>query len=184
MECVKTACFSGHRPEKLPKNQKNDKNFLNVLKSILHYRIYSAVQSGYKCFITGLARGIDLWAAESVIEIKKKVPGIRLICAKPFQEHGNAFKGNDLWTLNYILANADDVVCVSDNYSKDCYRVRNCYMVDNSSLLIAVVNDYKSGTGQTISYARKKGIDISIINIGDVIQIADYVEKGSDYIFD
>lgn len=33
---------------------------------------------------------------------------------------------------------------------KRLYRLRNQYMVDRSSKLIAVVDDYKSGTGQTI----------------------------------
>ena len=42
---------------------------------------------------------------------------------------------------------------------------RNYFMVDNSSKLIAVVDDYRSGTGQTIRYAENKGIDVSIIDI-------------------
>ena len=40
-------------------------------------------------------------------------------------------------------------------------------MVDNSSLLVAVVDNYRSGTGQTINYARKKGIPVHIINVKD-----------------
>lgn len=37
-------------------------------------------------------------------------------------------------------------------------------MVDNSCRLIAVVSDYKSGTGSTIRYAEKQGVPVRIIN--------------------
>lgn len=180
----RTVCFTGHRPEKLPGYGDADNSILNMLKSMLYYRIYMAAQSGYEYFISGLARGVDLWAAAAVIDIKQKFPDIKLVCAKPFPEHGGNFKGTDLWNLNNVLEKADDIICVSGCYSKDCYRMRNCYMVDNSSCLIAVVDNYKSGTGQTISYARKKGLDVSIIKVSDVVNAAGYVEKNKQILFD
>ena len=146
-------CFTGHRPEKLPGMGNDSSPLLQMLKSILYYQIYSSAEEGYEYFISGLARGVDLWAAEYVLEIKKKFPQIKLICAKPYPAHGSNFKGSDLFSLRNVLEKADEVVCVSDEYSRDCYKNRNYYMVDRSSKLIAMVNDYKSGTGQTISYA-------------------------------
>lgn len=168
----KTACFTGHRPEKLPGYGELNSPVLSVVKSMLYYQIYQSVEDGYEYFISGLARGVDIWAAQYVIEIKKKFPGIKLICAKPFEEHGKQFKGEDLWNLRNILADADDVICVTREYTKNCYKLRNYYMVDHSSKLIAVVDNYKSGTGQTISYANKQGIDVSIINVKDYIAMA------------
>ena len=40
-------------------------------------------------------------------------------------------------------------------------------MVDNSSLLIAVCGDPRSGTGQTIRYARKQGVEVKLIRTSD-----------------
>lgn len=169
----KTVCFTGHRPEKIPGYDSWNNSVYSVIKSMLYYQIYqSVVDEGYEYFITGLARGIDLLAAKYVIELKKKFTGINLICVKPFEEHGDKFKGQDLWELKNVLAEADDIICVSETYSKGCYKRRNCFMVDNSSKLIAVVDNYKSGTGQTISYANKKGLDVHIINIRDYVSIA------------
>lgn len=163
----KTACFTGHRPEKFASVVGVEGPALDMIKSMLYYQIQQAVEEGYEYFISGLARGVDLWAAEYVIEMKKKIPHIKLICAIPFKEHSRSFRGNDLWVLRNILNNADEAVFVSEEYSKECYRLRNYYMVDNSSRLIAVVDDFKSGTGQTINYARKQGIDIKLINVRD-----------------
>ncbi|MCM1227427.1 MAG: DUF1273 domain-containing protein [Clostridium sp.] len=180
----KTVCFTGHRPEKLPGYKDPDSGILDMIKSMLYYRIYSAAQAGYEYFISGVARGVDLWAAESVLEIKKKFPRIQLICAKPFAAHGSSFRGKDLWTYNNVIDRADEVVCVSDKYSYSCYKARNYYMVDRSSCLIGVVSDYKSGTGQTIAYARKSGLKISLIKTEDIILSSGYVEKNSQIMFD
>ena len=56
----------------------------------------------------------------------------------------------------------------SEEYSKDCYSVRNKYMVDSSSLLIAFVKNYRSGTGQTINYAKKTGKITDITDLSDL----------------
>ncbi len=180
----KTVCFTGHRPEKLPGYGEQNSGLLNMLRSMLYYRIYMAAQSGYEYFISGLARGVDLWAADSVIDIQKKFPNIKLICAKPYSEHGNTFKGEDLWSLNNVLEKAHEIICVSNEYSRDCYKNRNQFMVDNSSCLIGVVDNFKSGTGQTIAYARKKGLELSLIKVADVASATGYVEKKSQIIFD
>lgn len=163
----KTACFTGHRPEKLSSVVGSEGPALEMLKSMLFFQIQQAIEDGYECFISGLARGVDLWAAEYVIEMKKKYPNVRLVCAMPFEAHSKGFRGADLWSLRNVLDNADEVVVVSKEYSKFCYKNRNYYMVDNSSRLIAVIDDFKSGTGQTVNYARKQGIDIRMINVRD-----------------
>ncbi len=180
----KTVCFTGHRPEKLPGFGELNNPALSALKSMLYYQIYQSVENGFEYFISGLARGVDIWAALYVIEIKKKFPNLKLISVKPYEEHGQKFKGEDLWNLKNILEKSDDIICVSKEYSMDCYKLRNQFMVDNSSKLIAVVGDYKSGTGQTIRYANKMGIDISIINVNDYLStISDNDPKKSEFFY-
>ena len=55
-------------------------------------------------------------------------------------------------------------------------------MADRSSKLIAVVDDYKSGTGQTINYARKQGLKINIINVNNYILKKNERKKGLFYL--
>ncbi len=70
-------CFTGHRPEKLdiPKNK--------VFES-LKKEIYTAIADGFQIFISGIARGIDLWAADIVLALRNEGTAIQLICASPY----------------------------------------------------------------------------------------------------
>ncbi len=167
IEKERTVCFTGHRPNKLPINERGPSVVLSAIKSTLYYKILELAQQGYEYFVTGLAKGVDLWAAEFVIQVRKSYPNIKLIGVKPFEGHGDDFLGEDLYTYNNVLCDSDEIICLADKYSSDVYKKRNYFMVDNSSLLVAVVDNYRSGTGQTINYARKKGIPVHIINVKD-----------------
>lgn len=149
-------CFTGHRPEKLDISEPE-------VKSLLEKAIDNAIADGYVTFITGMARGTDIWAAEIVLEKKKQNNGLHLICAIP--HHG--FEKNrsflEKQRYNRIIKNADYVTTISDHYYRACYQKRNEWMVDRSSLVIAVWNEQPSGTKNTIDYAKRKAI--KIINI-------------------
>ena len=67
-------CFTGHRPEKLGISETR-------AKVLLKSAIQQAISDGYVTFISGMARGIDLWAAEIVIEEREKNSNIHLVCA-------------------------------------------------------------------------------------------------------
>lgn len=153
-------CFTGHRPEKLP-----DGNLLHLLQSLLFTEVRAAVSQGADTFYCGMARGADLWAADAILYFKQQNPGLRLICAVPFPEHGKGLRGEERYHYLSILHAADDVVCVSPVYSCDCYRKRNAYMIGHSRRLIALVADMQSGTGQTIRMAERAGLEIRRISI-------------------
>ena len=160
----KTACFTGHRPEKISKSGNPKKSYLLQIKSMLYLETLEAVRDrGYRTFISGMAKGVDLWACNIVLDIKKMYPDIKLICALPYESHGKTWHGIERFEFERYLAHADEVIAVSKEYSKDCFYKRNRFMVDNSSLLIGICRDEKSGTGQTINYAKRKGLDTKII---------------------
>ena len=160
----KTVCFSGHRPHKLIQKGASAEKVLPLIRSMLYYEIEQAVIDGFDCFISGMAVGVDLWAARYVMGMKSKYPFIKLICAIPYADQGKNLRGEDLFEYSTIKNNADKVIVLSEKYYSECFKRRNKYMVDNSSRLIAVVSDYRSGTGQTINYAKKSGLDLHIVD--------------------
>lgn len=160
----RTVCFSGHRPEKLPYGGSERCSVTRVLKSILYKTILDSIEEGYDTFITGLARGVDLWAGEIILELKAQGEKIKLVAAAPYKGHGKGFRSEEKFLLGNILLKADKTVYISETYSKGCMRMRNEYMVDHSGKLIAVISDYNSGTGATIKYAQKQGIITRIID--------------------
>lgn len=160
-----TLCFTGHRPEKLPVSDMDNDEIIIRIKKRLKQEILKSIQDGYTNFITGVARGVDLWAGSIVASLKHDYPQIKLICAVPYRNFGKNFKGKDKWDLAFIMDCASEIHYMSETYNPHCLKDRNEYMVDNSSRIIAVIKDYKSGTGQTIRYAQKSGTDIILIDV-------------------
>lgn len=146
-------CFTGHRPEKLTLSE-------NEVKVFLKKAIDNAIDDGYVTFITGMARGVDIWAAEIVLEKKRNNPALHLICAVPHPkfEKGRGFLEERQYAR--IAQNADYVTTICDRYFRSCYQKRNEWMVDHSNLVIAIWNGSPSGTKNTIDYANRKKIKV------------------------
>ena len=156
-------CFTGHRPEKMSLDE-------NLVKAKLTYMINEAVRRGYVTFITGMARGVDLWAAEIVLEIRATNPSIHLIVASPYPGFEKAWSKEWQDKYNSILKAADTVRYISKEYSPDCFMKRNMWMVDHSGLVIGIWEGVDGGTKNTIEYARKKDIAIAYANeCGDIM---------------
>lgn len=152
-------CFTGHRPEKLSIPE-------GKVKAALQKEIRLAIADGINVFITGMAPGVDIWAAEIILELREKenLP-LKLIAACPHPNFENRWSLE--WQKRYavIMAKADFIKGVCTHYSRGCYQIRNEWMVDHSAKVIAVWNGSPSGTKNTIVYARRKGIPV--INILD-----------------
>lgn len=149
-------CFTGNRPEKLQMPE-------YAVKAALEKEIRQAIYDGFSVFISGMARGVDIWAAETVLRVRNTGEAIRLICACPYQGFEQGW-GKE-WQEQYrkILAAADLVKYISPSYSRSCFQIRNEWMVDHAARVIAVFNGEKSGTKNTIDYARKVGVPVILL---------------------
>lgn len=161
----RSVCFTGHRLDKLPSGA-----IRRVVLSMLYEEIQFAVERGVDTFYTGMASGIDMYAADYVLKQRELHPNLRLICVKPFAGCGHALRGDERYHFNSLLAGADAIIELSDHYHNICYRLRNQYMIDHSDLLIAVVGEMRSGTGQTIRMAKRRRLPIRLIDISHLEQ--------------
>lgn len=146
-------CFTGHRPDKVEFGEKE-------IKPLLEKAIDEAISKGFVTFITGMAMGTDIWAAEIVLDRRKKNDDIHLICALPHPGFENRRSFVEKMKFSKIIKNADLVKEINDHYFTGCYQVRNEWMVDRSNLVIAVFNGQKSGTKNTVDYAKKKNVQV------------------------
>lgn len=153
---LRRVCFTGHRPEKLNISEKEVKERLRVA-------IKKAIDDGYVTFISGMARGVDMWAAEIVIEERKKNDNIKLICAPPYDGFEKSWSFLEKHRYNTILKKSDYIKYVCEHYSRQCFQIRNVWMVDHSARVIAAYNGESGGTRNTISYAKNKGVEIQNI---------------------
>lgn len=139
-------CFTGHRPEKISWPEKE-------VIAWLEAEILKAIDDGFVTFISGMARGVDIWVAEIVLRLRDEGQPIHLICASPFEGFERSW--SDDWKQRYIdvMRQADIVKYVCQGYSRSCFQIRNEWMVDRSARVIAVYNGEAGGTRNTLKYA-------------------------------
>ena len=140
-------CFTGHRPQKLLRPERE-------IKAELELAIKEAIADGYTTFITGMAYGVDIWAGQIVVRMRRDNPDLHLIAAVPFQGFEDRWSAD--WKRAYqdLLDQADLVKYICPGYNAGAYQRRNEWMVDHSSRVIAVFNGEPSGTRNTMEYAK------------------------------
>lgn len=155
--------FTGHRPQKLPWGfNENDERFIDM-KNRTRIEIENAIQKGYHTFLCGMALGFDMMCAELVLELKKKYPHIKLIGAIPCKNQSDRWNSIQKARYQKLLKQLDKIRCIYDTYIDGCMQERNQYMINNSSLVIALFNGKNGGTKTTIDYAKSLGKEVVII---------------------
>ena len=149
-------CFTGHRPEKLSETEA-------VISEKLEKEILQAIADGFRVFITGMARGVDIWAAEIVLRMREEGQPIRLICACPYPGFERRWAADWQRRYHYALEAADLVRFISLAYTPSCFQVRNEWMVDHSARVIAVFKGEPGGTKNTIEYAYSRNVPVKLI---------------------
>jgi len=104
-----------------------------------------------------------------VLELKAKYPQIKLILVLPCRNQTRGWKEQDIKIYNDIMAKADKVVYVSENYYNGCMHKRNRHLVNNSSVCVCYITEDMGGTFYTVNYAREN--NLRIINVAEDILI-------------
>ena len=149
----KACCFAGHR--KLPE-AKIERIILN-----LNREVENCIANGVTTFISGGALGFDQMAASLIIAKKEMGYKIRLIFVLPCKNQDELWTNEQKRLYHGILAEADETIYVSQEFTPNCMKIRNYYMVDHSAYCICALSEWMSGTGQTIRYAKKKGLKVN-----------------------
>ena len=166
---LKTCCFTGHRTAALPWGDNENHPACLLLKERLEVNIKTAILCGYRHFIFGAALGVDTYVGEILLALKKLYPYITIEAAIPCASQSNLWRPADKLRYKKIIESCDKRTLVSVAYTHFCMHLRNRYMVNNSSLLIAAVSrGSRGGTQSTIDYARKKGVRTLILPIDPV----------------
>lgn len=151
---MKTCCVTGHR--EIPADK------LAYAEAELRKAVIAAASDGYTRFINGGAAGADLLFAAIVAELKEQGYPLFLETALPYS--GRKQKRDQ--SFQKMLNVCDEVKAFSERYNPGCYFVRNRYMVDESSLVVAVYDGRNSGgTAFTMQYAHSQGKTIQIVKI-------------------
>lgn len=166
MDRAHTCCFTGHRPNKLPWGENEGDPRCAALKEQLAQALDLAYGLGCRHFISGMARGSDLYFAEGVLALRDRHPDVTLECARPCETQADAWPEGERRRYQGILDRCDFETLVQHHYDRFCMLRRNRYMVDHAAYLIAVYDGVpKGGTAHALAYALKSGLTTDIISL-------------------
>jgi len=152
-----TACFTGHRPNKLGGYNENNPIAINIKEKLKIAIIYAIEKQNIINFISGMAMGVDMWAVEILIDIKKSYPHIKIVGAIPFLGQETKWYKETQIKYNNLLKQLDKIEYVSSpGYSAYKMQIRNEWMVNHSKIVIAVWDGTPGGTANCVKYARSK----------------------------
>lgn len=174
---MKTLCFTGHRPKDLAGKE-------NQIKAKLEILVKQAYDRGYRRFISGMAMGVDLYAAQAVLNLQGSHPDVELIAAVPFPGQTAYFDALSRAAWTSILMRATQVNLFDPLTETDVtldaktvlernrqalnqeawpyhqvvkwLEMRNRWMIDHSDAVLAVWSGKpKGGTANAVRYAMK-----------------------------
>lgn len=150
----KTCCVTGHR--EIPEDKKE------YVIAELEREIRAAIADGYTRFISGFAEGVDLIFAALIIELKAQGYPLVLEAALPYRGRLNS---RDI-SFQKVISLCDRIKVLCEKSSYNCYHIRNQYMVDESSRVIAVYDGRDDGgTSYTVNYANTQGRTVKMIKV-------------------
>ena len=149
---MKTACGSGHRPDKLGGYDKA------AQRIVYHTALYALLDSNPKWIISGMALGWDQALAYAAVQL-----GIPFVAAIPFEGMENKWVESSRNFYNKLRSLAKKEIIVSEGeYSAEKMQLRNVWMADHCQFAIVLWDGSSGGTGNFIKYAQE--IDLPIKN--------------------
>jgi uncharacterized phage-like protein YoqJ len=163
-----TACFTGHRSDKIGGYDMNNPTALKVKEKLSEVIRSLILDEGITRFISGGALGVDTYAFGCVHKLKDEFPHIQNILSVPFLQQDKVWNDYQKRVYARMKEIADEIIYVDKLYpykiygiEEDTYHIakmqkRNEHIVDHSRIVIAVWDGSKGGTANCVRYARDR----------------------------
>lgn len=124
-------------------------------------RLEQIVNDGYEYFLIGMAVGFDSECFRALEILRGRYPSVKIVGVVPCADQSRNFSSDEKVEYERMLASADFLVKETRKYYKGCMLVRNDFLVDNASALLAYYSGTdKGGTRYTVNKAIKKGLTV------------------------
>lgn len=156
-----SVCFTGHRPDRLPWGRNEWDERCEAFRNRLRREIIRTYEKGARYYLSGMADGVDICAAKTVLGLSGAFPDMKLVAVLPYGQPKTAAQKR-------IAERAFRVVSIRPDYAPSCFLERNSFLVEHSSAVIAGFGgDWSSGTGATIKLAYGRGLAVTIIGFDE-----------------
>ena len=118
-----TCCFIGLQPQRLPFGfQEDSKGCCDLKEALLREILYLIEGHRVRCFLTGMALGVEQWAAEAVLYAKPHYPDLRLHAILPCPTQASRWNTARRARYEAILSQCDQTTVLQDTNAPACSR--------------------------------------------------------------
>lgn len=152
--------FTGYRPQKMPFGFNEADPRCIEFKKRVKDTIRTLYDMGFRHFISGGAMGMDMFAAEAVVELRAEYPEIILEMVSPFDAQAAKWSPELRARHDRLFEIADITTATGREYSRNAMFTRNRYLVTNADLLLAAYDGQPGGTAMTCALAQQYHVPV------------------------
>jgi uncharacterized phage-like protein YoqJ len=160
---------------------------IEIIKKAIKKQIMALLDEELEWIIVSGQWGVEIWAAEAVLELKKEFKHLRLAVITPFLEQEEKWNEEKKKIYHHIITHADYVNSVSKSKYDGAwqFKEKNKFLLRNSDGMILIYDEENEGSPKYIKaeaeqQAITRNYSIYSINALDLQSIAD--EEQHEYI--
>lgn len=137
------------------------------LKKRLHDVFAELYRLGVRQFYVGGALGVDLWAGEILLEMRRReeYQGLEIVLVYPFPGHDERWDPKSRERLRHLKENCDQFVMGSKIVGAQGYRERTAYMVEHADCLVAVHDESPGPSGVEAALRMAEARELPVVLI-------------------
>ncbi len=154
---IKTIYVTGYKSFELG-IFKDDDPAVYYIKAFLERRLTAFIEEGLEWVLIQGQMGIELWAAETVIQLKETYPEVKLGIVTPFEHHTERWNETNQLKYMQITEQADFVDSVFHEGYQGPYQFQRTdqFMLDHTDMTLLVYDDEREATPK---FFKKKLVD-------------------------
>lgn len=180
---IKTIYVSGYRPHEL--GIFNDKHpGIPIIKKAIENELKTLIEEGLEWVVLTGQQGVEIWAAEVILELKSDFPDLKYSVITPFLDQEKNWNEIKKEKYNYIVSKADFVTSVSKRPYEAPWQFieKDKFIIQNTDALLLIYDEENEGSPKYVkklaeNYAEKYDYPLRIINAYDLQVIADELQQ-------
>jgi len=154
---IKVLVVTGYKPFELGIF---DQKHLGIgfIKKAIENQLLLLVEEGLEWVIISGQLGVELWAAEVVLEMQELYPDLKLAVITPFLDQQEKWNETNKEIYEFILSQADYTNSITNKKyeSPEQFKLKNKFLINKSDALLIVYDDEKDGSPKYIYEEAKK----------------------------
>ncbi|MGM7721975.1 DUF1273 domain-containing protein [Metabacillus sp. Hm71] len=138
---------------------KNDDQAVQYIKKAIEKSLIGLFEEGLEWVIISGQLGVELWAAEVVLDLQLEYPDVKLAVLTPFLNQESGWSEANREYYEFILSQADlvDSITKREYDSPTQLKLKNEFLIKKSEGLLLVYDEEKQGSPKyLLETARKK----------------------------